>query len=128
MSAEFLADTYALLAHYKGAPGYKGYFAEREVVTTSLNLVEFAATLLRSETVTEAELPSLLSPLYGATVEPALTVILEAAAMKASMVKRGLNCSYVDAWGYCTARSLRIPFLTGDSAFRDVPHVEFVKE
>lgn len=128
MSAEFLADTYALLANYKGAPGYRSYFTDHEIVTTSLNLVEFASTLLRSETVSEGELPSLLAPLYGATVEPARGVILEAAAMKASMVRRGLNCSYVDAWGYCTARSLRIPFLTGDAAFRDVPHVEFVKE
>lgn len=126
--AELFADTYALLAHYKGSTRFRPYFVEHELVTTSLNLVEFASALLRSETVTEPELPSLLSPLYAIVVETPRTAIAEAAALKASMQRRGLNCSHIDAWGYATARSRRIPFLTGDAAFKDVPHVEFVRE
>lgn len=126
--AEFFADTYALLAHYNGSTRFRPYFAEHDLATTSLNLVEFAYALMRAGIGDEREIVSLLAPLRTLVVEPEPAVVQSAASMKASMAKRGLSCSYVDAWGYSTARSLRVPFLTGDAAFRDVPHVEFVKE
>lgn len=66
---EFFADTCALLARYKGSARLRPYFAEHDLVTTSLNVVD--------------------------TRRP---------------------------------RSRGVAFLAGEATFRDVPHVEFVKE
>ena len=126
--ADFLADTYALWALYNGSARYRPYFERKDLVTTSMNLVEFAATLLRAGRIEERELKVILSPLRGLVIEPASEVVEAAASFKASMAKARRNCSHIDAWGYATARSLAVPFLTGDEAFRSLPGVEFVKE
>lgn len=126
--ADLFADTYALWAFYNGSRPYRALFEGREMATTSINLVEFAAALLRAKAAREAELPVLLAPLRPMVHEPRPSVVEAAASFKAGMAAARRSCSHVDAWGYATARSLGVPFLTGDEAFRRVPHVEFVKE
>jgi len=116
-----------LAAHYYGSKRLRPYF-ERDLATTALNLAELAASLLRSGAIKAPEVDGMLQPLRPMVVEPGPRVVREAALFKVSMQATGLNCSPVDAWGYATARSLGVPFLTGDEAFRKVPHVEFVKE
>lgn len=121
---ELVADTYALLAHYDGARAYRPFF-EQEIVTTALNAVEFAhALMVRGHT---KRLGELLPPVLSIVVEPDHEVVQAAARFKHERRAAGAKCSYVDAWGYATARSLDAAFLTGDEDFRGVPGVKFVK-
>ena len=53
------------------------------------------------------------------------TIIKEAAIMRVIHKKR--NISMTDCVGYCTAKKLGIPFLTGDKEFEFLENVEFVK-
>ena len=41
--------------------------------------------------------------------------------------KKKLDLSYADALGYKLSFRLRVKFLTGDDAFKDLENVEFVK-
>ncbi len=41
--------------------------------------------------------------------------------------KRKLDLSYADALGYAVSQRLRLRFLTGDNAFKNLENVEFVK-
>ncbi len=41
--------------------------------------------------------------------------------------RKKLDLSYVDALGYTVSLRLRVKFLTGDDAFKDLENVEFVK-
>ena len=122
---EVLADTYALFAAVDGAKSYKGLFVDGGIVTTALNLVEFAYGMHRRGF--SENLGDLLPPLLDVVVEPGRQVVAEAAQFKIDRLAAGARCSFVDAWGYATARSLGLPFLTGDEDFRGVPGVKFVK-
>ena len=122
-----LADTYAFVALLDGSPEYDKLLRESDVVTTSLNLVELAHTLMqrgRSQGVDDA-----LRPLAKTCVEPPsiAATAREAAIFRHERNSAGGRVSTVDAWAYATARSLGIPFLTGDEDFRGVPDVKFVK-
>ncbi|MHB8604739.1 MAG: PIN domain-containing protein [Thermoplasmatota archaeon] len=121
---EIVADTYALIAHYDGARSYRPFF-EAEIGTTALNAVEFAhALILRGHA---KRLGDLMSPVLSIIVEPDRGVVEAAARFKHERRAAGAKCSYVDAWGYATARLLDAAFLTGDEDFRGVPGVKFVK-
>jgi predicted nucleic acid-binding protein len=41
--------------------------------------------------------------------------------------KKRLDLSYADALGYALSLRLKLKFLTGDEAFKDLENVEFVK-
>lgn len=41
--------------------------------------------------------------------------------------RRKIDLSYADALGYTVSLRLRVKFLTGDSAFRELENVEFVR-
>lgn len=123
--ASVFADTYALFAAVDGAKAYKPHFVEGEVATTALNVVEFAYGMRRRGFA--AQLDALIPPLLDIVVEPERRVVSEAARFKSDRLDAGARCSFVDAWGYATARSLDLPFLTGDEDFRGVPGVKFVK-
>lgn len=123
--ADYLADSYALVAHLKDAPPYRPYFDEADLAITSMHLVEVGYWLIKEDR--EAEMNDALGALHPLVVDPPARVAHEAARFRRSMVRSGADCSYVDAWGYATAQWLGIPFLTGDDDFRKVPGVEFVK-
>lgn len=123
--ANVFADTYALFAAVDGARAYKPHLVEGEVATTALNVVEFAYGIHRRGLA--ARLDELLPPLLDLVVEPERSVVADAAIFKAERLAAGARCTFVDAWGYATARSLKLPFLTGDEDFRGVPGVKFVK-
>ena len=122
---DFFADTYALFAALQGAPAYAEQFEARRGATTALNVVEFAYGLRRRDLA--AHLPSVLPPVLDLVVQPPHSVVDRAARFKAERREAGAPCSYVDAWGYATARWLDVPFLTGDDDFRGVPGVRFLK-
>ncbi len=125
--ADHFADSYALLAMLEGAENYRPYKQRPSLKTTQLNLLEVAYILHRRHGFSTEELAAHLAPLRPFVVTPAPTVIPKAAETKHQLRQLGKNVSYIDAWGYATARWLDIPFLTGDEDFRDVDGVEFVK-
>ena len=52
---------------------------------------------------------------------------IEASSFRLDQRRLGRNVSLVDTLGYVIANKLGIPFLTGDSAFKDLNNVEYVK-
>lgn len=124
--AKWFADTYGLLAHVNGSPEYIRLLSGGDYVTTALNACEYAHKILARGQGDALELA--LPPILNKVVEPGPEVALAAAQFKLDRLLAGAHCSYVDAWGYATARSLGLPFLTGDEDFRGVPGVKFVKE
>lgn len=123
--ADYLADSYALVAFLEGNERYGRIFRRKSLSTTALNVLEVYATLLRRVGASEArELCSALLPL---AVSVPGEVALAAGEFRHRMRSMRKNCSYIDAWGYSAALDLGIPFLTGDPAFRGVEHVEFVR-
>lgn len=125
--ADFFADSYALMAHLEDRPSYRTYFDSMRPVTTQMNLLEIAYILHRRHGLSTDELASHLAPMRPFVVTPAPTVIPQAAETKHQLRQLSKDVSYIDAWGYATARWLDIPFLTGDEDFRGLDHVEFVK-
>jgi predicted nucleic acid-binding protein len=123
--AELLADSYAFFELYTGNERYLRIFRSRSVVTTALNVLEVYRTLLRrtdrARALTEAR------KCLGLVVPVPPEDALSAAELKHRMNNERVDCSYVDAWGYATARAIGVPFLTGDPAFRGLDNVEFVR-
>ena len=123
--AKLFADTYALLGHVDGFPAYVRLLSDGDYVTTALNACEYAHKILMRGQGEALDLA--LPPILDHVVQPGPEVPLAAAQFKRDRLKAGAECSYVDAWGYATARSLGLQFLTGDEDFRGVPGVKFVK-
>ena len=122
---DFLADSYALVALLEGNDRYVRIFRRKIVGTTALNVLEVYATLLRRLDRLEArELSSGFLPIVISTPPE---VALSAGEFRQFMRAQKRDCSYIDAWGYASARHLEVPFLTGDPAFETVEHVEFVR-
>lgn len=123
--ADLLADSYAFFEHVGGNPRYKQVFQERDVVTTALNVLE-VYHVLRRQLAPQVALRHAQACFSYITDVPRDTVFA-AAVFKEDMVRRKRNCSYIDAWGYSSARALGRRFLTGDRAFDGIAQVEFVK-
>jgi predicted nucleic acid-binding protein len=122
---DLFADSYALVALLEGNERYIHIFRRKTLVTSALNVLEVYATLLRRLDRKEArELSSGFLPI-AVPVPP--EVALAAVEFRHHIRSKKRDCSYVDAWGYASARHLQVPFLTGDPAFQGVEHVEFVR-
>ena len=122
---DYVADSYALVALLEGNDRYVRIFRRKEVVTTSLNVLEVYSTLLRR--IPQAEARELTTGFLSIVVPVPPDAAFSAGDFRQSMRAKKRDCSYVDAWGYAAASSLRVPFLTGDSAFRQIENVEFVR-
>ena len=122
---DLFADSYAIVALYEGNERYVRIFRRARVVTSAFNVLEVYATLLRRLAPAEAEEKARAILEIVREISP--EVALDAAAFRQGMRLRKRDCSYVDAWGYAAARSLGLPFLTGDPSFKGVPGVEFVR-
>ena len=123
--ADLFADSYAIVALFEGNERYVGIFRRGRVVTSAFNVLEVYATLLRRLAPAEAEEKARAILEIVRDIPP--EVALDAAQFRHEMRRRKRDCSYVDAWGYAAARSLGLPFLTGDPAFKGIPGVEFVR-
>jgi predicted nucleic acid-binding protein len=108
-------DTFALIEMLDGTKAFMPYL--RDGVTSHVNLVEFHANAcrLRGEAEADAKLRRLL---------PKAISVEAADVREASLVKRTVKgSSTVDALGYAMAQRRKIPFVTGDKAFRGLPGV-----
>ena len=123
--ADYFADSYALVALLEGNERYVRIFRRKAIVTSSLNLLEVYSTLLRRFDRDESR--ELAAGITSMIVPVAPEVAYAAGDFRQSMRAQHRDCSYIDAWGYASARHLGIPFLTGDPAFRHIEMVEFVR-
>jgi len=116
------ADTYAFIEMIKGNPTYQPY-TDLQVITTLPNLIELYYYLLREFNMTTAD-----RYLTGySEFLTSITVPCIRYGMQFKLTHRKDKLSYVDCIGYARALQLGIPFLTGDSKFKDKPNVEFVR-
>jgi len=119
----FFADTYALVEFIKGGLAYKQYFAEHEIVTTRLNLLEVYYWAMR--TISEEKAEDCFNLFLPKTVEVDDDTLKKAAKFRFNHKKADI--SFVDAIGYEKAKAMKIAFLTGDNKFKGMEDVEFVK-
>ena len=116
----YFFDTYAFFEIINGNPKYKIY-AETEAITTIFNLAELNYGLKKKMS---KELADEYTDKYH---QYAVDVTLEdiKKAMDFKMIHKKL--SIPDVVGYTLAKRFGIKFLTGDSGFKDMDNVEFVK-
>ncbi|MFA4855847.1 MAG: PIN domain-containing protein [archaeon] len=119
----FFADSYALIDFVKGAPAYKKYFVEHEIITTKLNLLELYYSAMAESGEEKAE--EYFNLFLAKTTEISDETLKKAAKFRFENKKRGI--SYIDAIGYQISLERKIKFLTGDKEFKGLPNVEFVK-
>ena len=119
----YFFDTYALIELYKGNPNYLKYRSGIKVFTNKLNLMEFAAFLIREKK--ENEISKMFKDLSKYNLDYDNVVLIEAAKMKLRHKSKYL--SYIDCIGYFIAAKNKVKFLTGDEKFKNMLNVEFVK-
>lgn len=122
----FLFDTYALICLIQNRQSYK-HFADSIILTTQLNLIELYYSVLGDHGEKTAKL--IYRRFRNCVVTISDDVIFQAMKFRFDM-KQDTKCnlSYIDAIGYQCARSLSIPFVTGDKEFEGIKGVEFVKK
>lgn len=122
MVKSYFFDTYAFYEIIGGNENYKPYL-KVVIFTTKLNLMELHYGLIVRYGKDEAD--RIYDELRKFTVDVSDDIIKAANVFRKTHSKRKL--SYVDCIGYMIAKSLDIPFLTGDKEFRDMENVRFVK-
>ncbi|MBI2137146.1 PIN domain-containing protein [Candidatus Woesearchaeota archaeon] len=118
----FFFDTYAIIEAFRGNPSYARFF-DYSFIVTHLNVGEFYAYLLRNYSKSEAE--ARLGEVAFTIVPMDNEIVKLATEFKMENNRREL--SWADCIGYTAAIKLGLKFLTGDSQFRGMPDVEFVK-
>ena len=119
----FFFDSYAFFEIVNGNLAYEPYTKSISIITTKLNLMELHYGLLRMEGEEEAN--RIYEEYVRFVIEFSDEDIKEANNFRLKNKKEDL--SYVDCIGYILACRNDVKFLTGDSKFRDLDNVEFVK-
>lgn len=116
-------DTYSLI-ELLAKRDFVRYTA-KGLVTSRWNLAELLVVDLREHGEVEARRH--FRRFLGACEDPTDEDLFEAARFREQQRKQRRLLSYVDALGYVIAKRLSLRFLTGDVAFRGLPHVHFVE-
>lgn len=119
---EYFLDSYAIIEILKSNPDYEK-FSEVSAVSTRINLVEVAYHLLRS--FSEEKAARILNSLKLKVIEIEESHVYKIAFFRKENAKK--KFSYIDCIGYVLAKENSMKFLTGDSQFKNMPNVEFVK-
>ena len=119
---KYFFDTYALIEIIRNNPSYVKFFDE-PVTTTKFNLVELLYAILSEKG--EAAAKEIFLKFRDAETDVSDDILFS--AMLFRMKNKKMNLSYVDCIGYVFALQNGMKFLTGDSAFKDMDSVEFVK-
>lgn len=121
-NTKYFFDTYALVEIYEGNEAFAKYF-DSSFFMTKLNLFEFHYYLLRKSGEKEAdEVAGGFSPNIRDFDE---RIIKQASRFR--LLHRSRNLSMTDCIGYIYAKENGMKFLTGDTEFRKMENVEFVK-
>lgn len=122
MVAVYYFDSYAFIEILRGSQEYSR-FVKTEFATTRLNLMEVYYWLLNKFGKSAAD--TFYNETVQFTVEISDEIIKE--AMMFRMYHKSKNLSYIDCIGYILAKANDLKFLTGDSQFKLMDNVEFVK-
>ena len=118
----FFCDTYALIEIIGGNKAYNKY-GDALLVTSELNLIELYYHFLRNYDKDSAE--HYFNHWLELCVKISHSIIKLGMEIKLQNKKERL--SYIDCIGYSFSLQNNIPFLTGDSKFKNKHGVEFVK-
>ena len=118
----FFCDTYALIEIIKGNKNYDIY-TNFILITSELNLMELYYSLFRDYGKSLAEKYFNEWEISAVRI-PARFI---QAAMELKYLHNKEKLSYIDCMGYVYAMENGVPFLTGDSKFKNKIGVEFVK-
>lgn len=121
MASVFL-DTYALYEIVVGNPQYAKWM-HANAATTRLQLMELYYRLLESYGEDAAEKYHSFFSKFIVEFDDDLMK----KAMHFRLTHKTSRFSYIDCIGYVMAAKLDARFLTGDSAFKGMPNVEYVK-
>lgn len=121
----FFLDTYAMVEYLRGNQNYHKYFSSTTLTTSVLNLIELYFMVLREYGEEIAD------NAYGAfrqyQAEISEEDIKQGMKLRLRMKLNKTALSYADALGYVMAERLGVKYLTGDTAFKTLPNVEFIK-
>ena len=121
----FFLDTYAMVEYLRGNQNYHKYFSSTTLTTSVLSLIELYFMVLREYGEEIAD------NAYGAfrqyQAEISEEDIKQGMKLKLRMKLNKTALSYADALGYVMAERLGVKYLTGDTAFKTLPNVEFIK-
>ncbi len=121
MVVEFFFDSYALFELLEKNPKYLPY-ENRSFILTIFNVAEVVYFVLKDWGIDAAR--EMYQDLLEHVVEVDEETLLSAVRLRHEYNKRKL--SYTDCIGYVCALRKKIPFLTGDRQFHDLPNVEFL--
>ena len=124
MDVKKCLDTYALMEISQQNPEFEIYL-DSDFVITEITLVEFYGVILREYDEKTAEYWFRKFQAYS--IPARIELILEAVRFRHEQRKQKKNFSFFDAVGYITAIKHQCVFVTGDYAFKELPHVEFRK-
>lgn len=119
----FFYDSYAVIEYLNNNPRFKSYFEEHTGMLTLLNLLEIYYSVLQEAGREKAD--TVFDTLFPLVVEPAKETVKRSMQFRLQYKKKDL--SYADCLGYGVALERGVKFLTGDSQFKDVAQVEFLK-
>ncbi|MEA2089717.1 MAG: PIN domain-containing protein [Thermoproteota archaeon] len=121
----YFYDTYAVLEYINGNERYSKYFDQDYGFLTVLNLMELYYALLSQHGEKAAE------EVYSAAARFVYEFndddVKDAMKLRLNLKRNALNISYADALGYHLSLRLKVKFLTGDTAFKQLENVEYVK-
>jgi predicted nucleic acid-binding protein len=119
----FFYDSYSVLAYLSDSPGYSTYFEKNTGVLTRLNLMEVHSAILEIHGIRAAH--RVLEAYSTYEIEFSSSDVEGAMRLRRRLNDLGL--SYADALGYYISKKERVKFLTGDTAFKDLPGVEYLR-
>lgn len=118
----YFFDTYAIIEILKGNKNYDTY-KNAEIIITVFNLVELHYKILRDFNKEIAD--DILERYSKFSMNITLNIIKNANALRKKYSRKRFSAP--DTIGYAAALEHGIKFLTGDSQFKDMENVEFVK-
>jgi len=121
----YFADTYALIEYLRGNARFSHYIEGEEWSTSLFNLLELYYAVLRDNGEDAAD--AAYAGFRRRVAEITDDDVREGMRLRLRQRAKKLDLSYADAIGYAVSVRLKSAFLTGDSAFADLPGVRFVR-
>ena len=124
-NAKLFLDTYAMVEYLRGSAAYKPYFEGTVLFTSMLNLIELYYALLRESDDSTADGAYLAFRTHQTLITD--EDVKDGMRFRLRQRSQRVDFSYADAIGYAMSKRLDAKYLTGDSSFKSLPNVEFVK-
>jgi predicted nucleic acid-binding protein len=122
---KYFLDTYAMIEYLRGNPNYSKYFSNTDLSTSIMNLAELYFLVLREHDEEKADKAYSAFRHYQKAIEE--QDVRNGMKLRLRVKLDNIDISYADAIGYAMSEHLGALYLTGDSAFKKLPNVEFVK-